>query len=475
MKDSNLIKVLKSFSKQEWKEFQKFLRSPYYNTNPQIIKLAEILQKIIISGSYEKLDKSLFFNLIYPGKTYSDPLMRKLISLLNKLTEDFISAEKLKSNSILSKRIYIEEMDERNLSSGYLKSVDYMRKWISKEKMNEEMYFEAFQAEYKYSQILTLSRLEKMIQHKQVISKLINFFSYSYFKITAYNLLRENITNEKFDHYLLNELILLLEKDPFKNEIPVQIFKEIVKLYISGDSERIEQFNKVNSLDFEKFLTADDAGYAYFYIQQFLIIQNQKGTPIPDYKAHKWNYYKKYFELLNQQSGGIGETTFGNIINAAIANDETDWVERFIKKHKESLISDDSQTFWQTAYARIKFAKKDFNGALSILSKSFPKTAFMKDLVKVYTLMSLYELERFDEVFNHVQTYRKFVNNSAERLSEPFVKETLDFIKTFELILKAKFTDDPLKLENIKDKLSKNFKKRIMFQNWLENKYKEIL
>ena len=476
MQDSNLVKIYISFSKLEWKNYQKFINSPYFNTNPQIIKLADLIRKVILSGKPEILDKFYCYKKIYPGKAYNDALIRKMISLLNKLTEDFIVSEKLKRSDILSKRIHINEMSDRNLSEGYIKQVAQLKKMFSERKMDEEMYMESYQVEYLYSRLSSFDSIMYVKPHKQVLKHLFKFFSYSYFKITAYNLIREIFSGEEFEHHMLDELLTLCQSDSYKDEVPIQIFLEIVKLFLEGKEDKTRQFKKVDLFDFEKHLTAEDALFAYFFIQQFLIIQNQKGNPIPGYQKLKWKYYRKFYELFPiLAASGIGQTAFGNIINAALSNNEISWIENFIQKYRTCLISDDIEAFWDTSYARINIAKNEFDHALSILSKSKPKTMEMKDLVKIYTLISLYELKKYDEVSNLILTYKKFLKNSSGSYPKLVINESSTFIIAAELVLKARFEVDQRKMEILEAKINKIFSKRIMFQKWLKSKLEEII
>lgn len=469
MQESNLVKVLWSFSKQEWKDFLRFVDSPFYNTNKQVALLVGILSESILSGNQNNYDKKSLFAEIYPGKIYNDTLMRKLLSLLYKLTEDFVVANKIRNSKITSKRIYLAELTDKDITKGYEKHLQQVERLLSEGRMDETKYLEKFLIEHVREQILSHENIMKGKGSKHLLNHLTNFYSYSYFKIEIYNYVTEMMSNETFEHSMTGELLKLEEKGFFKNEKPIQIFADILRLFILPEKEKLTRFKKIDSTDLEMHLSEIDCLYAFFCIHQFLIHED-----IPDCEKLKWKYYKKFIELSIGNTYGIGQNRFGNIINSAINNNELDWAESFIKKNKDLLISEDKDAFWMSVYAGINIAKKNFEEALTILSKTSPKTPQIKDNVKTYTVICLYETEHFDELFNLIQTYRKFLVNAAKDYTKHMVQCSSNFIKAVNLILELRFTVEQEKKDKIEARFMHIINKKIIKVNWLKRKFNEL-
>ena len=70
MQSGKLIQLLKTLNKKEFKEFQLFVGSEFYNKNQNISKFLENLA--IYQGEFdsEKLEKEVFFRKHYKGETF---------------------------------------------------------------------------------------------------------------------------------------------------------------------------------------------------------------------------------------------------------------------------------------------------------------------------------------------------------------------------------------------------------------------
>ena len=64
MKNTQLIKLLRTFDQKEIKRFREFISSPFFNKNKNVTKLFEIIRKIYPDFEQEKFTKE-FFDPIY--------------------------------------------------------------------------------------------------------------------------------------------------------------------------------------------------------------------------------------------------------------------------------------------------------------------------------------------------------------------------------------------------------------------------
>ena len=96
MQNSSLTRVLKNFSKDEFKSFGKFVHSPYFNTSEATILLFEEMKKFYPLFAKKDFTRENLFHAVYGDKDYRDELLRKLISNLIKLSEEFIFINNIK-------------------------------------------------------------------------------------------------------------------------------------------------------------------------------------------------------------------------------------------------------------------------------------------------------------------------------------------------------------------------------------------
>ena len=94
MKDLKLTSLLKTFSKQEIKDFEKYLQSPFLNTSGEyILKFFETVKKYYPGFDSDNFTKQNIFKEIYPKEKYNDARMRKLTSETMKLIQDYLGVK----------------------------------------------------------------------------------------------------------------------------------------------------------------------------------------------------------------------------------------------------------------------------------------------------------------------------------------------------------------------------------------------
>ncbi|MDQ3021861.1 MAG: hypothetical protein M3R36_15010 [Bacteroidota bacterium] len=97
MKDTKLIQTLKTFTKDENKNFVKFVASPYFNKGRNYIPLLNELQKFYLDFEDERLTSEYLYKKIYPGRKFNKQVMWNQVSQLEKLAIEFLRQTGLKS------------------------------------------------------------------------------------------------------------------------------------------------------------------------------------------------------------------------------------------------------------------------------------------------------------------------------------------------------------------------------------------
>ena len=78
MYNSQLIKIIKTLSKNEMRELGKFVNAPCYNSRADVVDLFNYLAKHH-GGTPSVFEKEKIFVALFSGKKYDDTLMRYLI------------------------------------------------------------------------------------------------------------------------------------------------------------------------------------------------------------------------------------------------------------------------------------------------------------------------------------------------------------------------------------------------------------
>jgi hypothetical protein len=132
MHNSKLIGLFKTFSKAEFKEFEKFVASPFHSRGRNLMPLYKYLKEFHPEFTHKKLDIEYAFKAIYPGKAYNMLVMRKLTSELEKMGEDYLVQINMRNNNFDYYKRLSDEFKSRKMiklfETNILKATEEIRK-----------------------------------------------------------------------------------------------------------------------------------------------------------------------------------------------------------------------------------------------------------------------------------------------------------------------------------------------------------
>src|ERR1051325_7004466 len=98
MHNTQIIDLLKSFSPVELKNFGKFLSSPYFNQNTNLISLYSLLTPHYPEFNQPGISKEILFKNLFPKEKYDDKKMRYIGYDLLKLAEEYLGVINFKKD-----------------------------------------------------------------------------------------------------------------------------------------------------------------------------------------------------------------------------------------------------------------------------------------------------------------------------------------------------------------------------------------
>ena len=121
--NSRLITILRTFDRDELKRFDKFVQSPYFNTNPNVYALYKYLKKFAPDFSSD-IYKVPILNKVYSKKyskqavlsTNDNKLLNDLVYKLARLTEEFLAYAKFDKKTIFKHSLTIDSLLDRKLT-----------------------------------------------------------------------------------------------------------------------------------------------------------------------------------------------------------------------------------------------------------------------------------------------------------------------------------------------------------------------
>lgn len=469
-----MIITLSSFTIFEKKEFLKFLESPFFNSDREYIKIyKEILKNELIDDNEiirkygkEKIEK---FNIIVEKYVAQKEFEKDKNSYLMYLLSG------LKSREVPKRFKYLLSRYRKHFENTYKRDENYYSNKISIE--NE--YYNFFLDEFKFDYPVVLDEISETIE--------MNFYFYYLHNVHNY-IVHRFYSGKKFNYSL--KFYDLIMKDISKNEKLVSekhpnvyiiylAVKIVDELYEKKDAnvliEKLKMYLQANLKKFDKAQLYYYYGYVINSYQ--LIIINTNDTEIKHKLIDIYKLADK--EDITYINNKISIDKLTNIVYNALATDNIEWLENYLKKHDRQIKNNIKENDLRFFYAKISFEKKDLGKTLEILSKVNTKEHVRYFNVKFLLIKSHYELNNFVSIMDEVENLRKF----SER-NKNLAKRHQNIIHSFRQNIK-----ELIKLSEMKKSRNNNFHKEVNYfinqiktstefipdKKWLIEKLQELI
>ncbi|MEO8399852.1 MAG: hypothetical protein ABI550_08580 [Ignavibacteriaceae bacterium] len=464
MIQSKSIRVLKTFSEEELKQFSDFLRSPFHNKNKNLIKLFNILEKY--HSQYE-VENEIVYSKVYPGKKYNYDNLKKLMSELFLILEMFLSHLKLKKEKFTSDKYLLEEYVQRKLNELFLFKVKKVNEKLEAKNcynigFEDKFYLECLIKDFYIDNNMVFTiPLDRLIRKSEYLlcffleNMLTDINDIISLRGLGRNKFKQSLITESFLQSLDIKIFLeYLSHNKIKNNYIVFLINSILMLMYPKNETYFNQAKHLilNNYDYiYKENPKEFSGY-------FLILANYCGKMSKrgktEFNLEGFELYKHYLKVLSE-SFDKGENTmqslfYLNLIMKGITVNELDWVEEFIRNYTKYLEQKDRENTYNYANALLNFKKEKYEKSLSYLSKIPLKSNNYPNLeINLATLKCYFELALYDAAFSLIDSSKHYLLTTNEfdyKAKEYFMKSLIIMYKLFKLKIKV-YSDDTLKIE----------------------------
>lgn len=481
LSENNLIRILRTLSKDEWKEFEKFVASPYFNRGRNHIQLLNALHEFYPSFDKEVLTKESLYAKLFPGKSYKDSVMKSMLSRLDEMAEEFlIHAAFRKNEHLLRERLLIKETSERGLQKTAFAVISRTGKLLSSKKRGllDHLTMRDYMNEVSnYNYIFDESHKGK----NDLISYQTNIL---YAFLTEFLITEGTLYSQKtfWDESIQSNFILqitdiigvdnLLEQirihDPENYDV-LNLFN-LLRLATrhSEDDEyyyrlRDEFFAKVGKydLDFRKFM---------MHCLSSVLTVKGKAVALKDAHNLRKKIYEENLYLFSQQRKiTVGE--FRAAFLEAVYLQELDWAEQFYNQYIDFVQPSLRAGLSFFCRAQLLFNKGDYDGALeSINNVRINQMAFKFD-TRVLTSQIYYNTGSYENLFSYLDSYAKLLENSRSQ-KHSLVESHSRFVKFLRRLVKLRLqSKDDAEIAALKEKIKND---RVVMKQWLLDRVEEL-
>ena len=470
MKDSQLAEALRALSEAEFKEFGKFVSSPYFNNRDEIIRFYNTLKKYYPGFDSENFTKENLFLKVYKTKKYSDVLMRKLISLMINLVLEYLRISHNKHSVLENDVKLLEILRVRKMLNLYTRKQKKVVESIKNTPHDLSLYELQYKADSSLNGVSLINNEKEMLrvfqkEHDDFVSYFLGFVLIQYIRLTEWS----KIYNMNFDLKLFDEVTGYLSKNKHEDFPLIKLYYNMLMLLKTGEQKYFDELSS-ESLKYRAKIASIHSYNIALVLIQFCYQKILNG--FTEYSVKQFDLTKSIIENNLMPQGYIDPYFFTNTVRNASFLKETDWVQDFIKKHKDMLNPENRNEILNYSYAMLEFNRKDFHASLKYLSSINIEQANMKYDMKNILVLNYYELGYTEELISHVDSYKHFLSRDDKR-TEPFKEKNKYFLKCVLNLVKLKDNGITSELEIFKKEIENA--EYFNHKEWILEKTNELI
>ena len=454
-KNTKLISFLRTFSKEELVDFEKFLSQQYFRQRRDPLPLLKVLKEFHRDLSEDDLSEEKVFQKLFPGTSFSSQnsknIFRSLSSYLLKALEDFLYISKLRENKVLKNRILLKEILERNLSKHYEQYLEKAYEVLMEDEkiygfdILEKFHIERLNSRY-YASVLDMRNyFNHSFKSLELVS---SHFWLDLISSAKLMLLGYDNMNIRPESDILNSLLNSVDMDKILKiyegtEYYIYLYFNFNVYKCLENNRDLKYYEKAKEIFFDNKAKISIHDKNYFYADMISILLVGSGGRFVEMKKELFFILKncladKAYKLSDEDF--MHPNFYRNCILCAEYIKEFDWADEFIEKYSGELNPEFRDNMKNYSSALINYSRGDYDSSLEYISRIKYDHAFFKTDIKTLTLRIYYELNLHEQAIYMADTFKHHIKISPH-LNEDLRKASLNYVSYYLKIFKLKMSE----------------------------------
>lgn len=483
MENSKINRLIKTFSKQEEKEFIKFLKSPIHNSNKNLVKLFLILQNCSKEKSKERNNETVYQKL-FPEKKYDYARLRVLSSELLQKAENYLSLKLFFSDKSETKLYLLNELKNRKLNSQYRSNYREAEFYLSSfDKIDQNYFLKRYRLYHQHTDYL-VSIDEQNNSTGAVIKSgenLLAFFITGFLNIAHELKIHEETFNIRFDTNLISDaagsinftsIISKMKQRKYPFTSVIKIYHLMFLAYIEPENDKLYyELKKLVNNTLNSF-NDDEKFNLYIILESICVTKLSHG---------KREFYKEllsiYKDMINNNiylatgTDHFQLILFRNMFYTALLLKDYRWCSDFIEKYSSMLHPEHREDTYNFAMAHLYFEKKNYEEALKAIYKVNHDFFVFKFDARIVMLKIFFETERYEQALSLIDSFAHYLTGNSK--VPPLDKERFgNFLKHVKNIIRIKTGQAAFDEFGLKKKFDKE---NLISKKWISEKYSALI
>ncbi|MEP7145604.1 MAG: hypothetical protein ABI792_01205 [bacterium] len=482
MVNAKAVNIIRGLNRKELLKFEKFIDSPYFNSNTKLKKLYKILKNFYPDFESPQCNKENIYKYVYDKENFSDEKLRKLFSDLYKLAEKYLVVLNLERNRMDYSKLLLEELDSRKIDNVYLSKYNEAAEYLNKIGYHYQIFLRSH--ELKWQNVsFHLSRGEQFKLPPEIFERseqLIFYFLSDLFitlndidmnKLNFNYAHPQNLPQKFVDNLNMESIYKYIRENDFRN-------KEIFSLYYFAflmnkhfDNEHyFFQLKKSLDANIDKLNKPGKMNFVLLMIN-YCNLKMKKSNNL-EFEKEKLILYDKLIKYELYDSNYFRTDVFLNIFMTYLRHGKVAEANTFIEDNIRSINPAHSKSLISLCKASILFETGKYQESLAIAAKIRSNMLFIKIYLRKLLMKIDYELHEFDTTKDSANNYRQFIVGT-KIIGETNKNILLEFIRNYNDLIK-------LKIDNTDGFMMRELKKKIdtisdgLDREWFTKKIESI-
>lgn len=478
MHGNQLVEILKTFTKKEFKRFDEFVKSPFFNKHQDTLKFWQILRKYAPEFSHKNLEKERLFTRLYGKQPFNAQWLYDLSSYLTRLAEQFLAVEHFRLHEFGYEQHKLAAFAEKRLDTQWDKQYARLAGQTNKHKNKAadfwlEKYYLAKLNCYHHDDYAHRKGFKKFdtTAHQQAFADLTSLYVIDALANQSYLLSHHLSGGLPFNPaFLQTQTAPLFAFMQPADAFAARTFHQSLLLALNGTDE---QFS-------ELIQAVEQPGFAAVPTRMQRSILTNMGNYCHKNLQHNEALYRGYLQVVYNHFIELGlllvngyflATPFVNIVHNALQLGSYEWALHFMETHAAQLNPAIRQSLVCFCYAHYYFELQNFEDALVQLHQSNVfwsqnKASHKNLLVRIY-----YERGETDALLSQIDALKHYLKEAGQ-ISAWQIADNREFTNFVLQLLRFKYGGKSRKL--LPALITKIEQSNSIHKKWLLQKASEL-
>jgi hypothetical protein len=406
MENSNVYKLVRTFTAMEVREVQRFLASPYFNLRPDVVALFESLHQT------EVPDKRAVWAAVYGDKPFDDTQLRLLMSYLNQLLETFLLVQDTRAQLSQRKLRLATAYRNRGLMGQYERNIRGFEKELAAQPLRNAFYYGLLR-EYAF-EIYETTIAQKPSDTESLASLTHStdvYYLSDRLRLVCLELSQKNVYRSG-EVASAHQYILALAEQKQWCELPgISTYLAASKMLLYPAENAYYQSFKEKLAEAKAVFSEAEIRECYAFSVNHCIKRANEGE-----KAYEKELFDLYRLMLDAgylfEYGVLSRFTYHNIVGAGLRCGELAWVDDFIHRYQPMLEKQYRDSSFHFNLARLHYERKRFDSVLVLMQKANYSDPLLNLAAKTLLLKTYFELREYDLLLSHLDAMRNYIRRN---------------------------------------------------------------